>query len=88
MAFLLIVLLAQNDFVTFDICRVDFRANPPEARHAFDEPPLDLRPGVVAGFQPLPRHYAGIKCVRISDGVRMIFVVGSADEIRAKLKGK
>ena len=89
MTLLLILLLAQaNDFVIFEICRVDYSATPPEARHARGEQPINIRRGAVAGYQAIPEHFAGIDCVKISDGARSVFVVGSGDEVAAKLRGR
>ncbi len=83
----LTVLLAQaNDFVTFDICRVDFTAHPPEARHDRELPPISVRPRAVTGYQSLPRHWSGIACVKVAFGVHTKFVVGTEGEVRAKLE--
>ena len=86
MLVLLIIFLAQaNDFVTFEICRVDYMATPWEARHA-DEPPFSIRPTAISIFQELPPSVHGLRCTRICIWGECRFVIGTEQDVREALR--
>lgn len=83
---LAILFLAQaDDFVIFEVCKVDYRATPWEARRA-DENPFSFRPGAITAIQELPQSVVGVRCSKICSSRHCVFVIGTPAEVREKLK--
>lgn len=83
---LLIIFLAQaNDFVTFEICRVDYMATPWEARHAGEEP-FSFRPSAITAIQELPQSVVGLRCSKICSARHCVFVIGTEQDVREALR--
>ena len=92
-ALLLSLLLAQaNDFVRFDICYLDLRADPwkfishPEGHWA------KIRADTVGGLTDARLGYSqevsGIECTRLYTADGTFFVVGSVKQVCQRLGGK
>ncbi len=92
-ALLLSLQLAQAyDFVRFELCYLDLRANPGEFIPHPEGHWAKIRADTVTGFTDArlgySREVSGIECTRIYAADGTFFVVGSVKQVCAKLVGR
>jgi len=98
MAWLLLiaVLLAQSGpgvFVRFERCYLDLDVSPPEFRpynpsrmHNYRDSTFSVRVGAVQYISDPESGVGGIACTRIGTANGNAFVIGTSEEVRAKLR--
>ncbi len=85
---MLLQVVQANDFVSFDVCYLDFSASPWEFRPHEETRVFYVRPEEILHVTAPTFPTAGLECVRVCSAHGCRFVVGTPESVIQRLRGK